>query len=107
MTITIHIPSMVIGFFIGYIVIAVIFMAFIHGEQWDIGFSAGWDAHKKHTEKDEEEMNTDKQALTWDELCKLHMIGEPVWNSHTLRWMLLIDSAWDGTWIELINNAGA
>ena len=62
MTITIHIPSVVIGFFIGYIVITVIFMAFMHGEQWDIGFSAGWDAHKKHTEKNEEEAVIDEDA---------------------------------------------
>lgn len=44
--------------------------------------------------------------LTWEDLCRLEMIGEPVWNSNTLRWMLLIDSASDGTWIELVNHAG-
>ena len=44
--------------------------------------------------------------LTWSDLCKLEMIGEPVWNSNTLRWMLIIDNASDGTWIELINHAG-
>lgn len=97
---------MIIGFFVGYIVIAVIFIAFIHGEQWNIGFSAGWDAHKNHTGKNGEKMAIDEQALTWDELCKLHMIGEPVWNSHTRRWMLIIDSASDGTWVDLVNHAG-
>lgn len=44
--------------------------------------------------------------LTWDDLCKLHMIGEPVWNSHTRMWMLIIDSASDGTWVDLVNHAG-
>ena len=37
-------------------------MAFMHGEQWNIGFSAGWDAHKKHTEKNEEEAVIDEDA---------------------------------------------
>ena len=44
--------------------------------------------------------------LTWDKLCELHMIGEPVWNSHTRMWMLIIDSASDGTWVDLVNHAG-
>ena len=44
--------------------------------------------------------------LKWDELCRIDMIGEPVWNGGTRRWMLLIDSGSDNTWIELVNNAG-
>ena len=47
-----------------------------------------------------------EEPLTWDELCRLEMIGEPVWNSRTTRWMLIIDSANDGTWVDLINHAG-
>lgn len=46
------------------------------------------------------------EPLTWEDLCKLDMIGSPVWNGSTCRWMLLIDSANDGTWIEMINHAG-
>ena len=45
--------------------------------------------------------------LTWDELTKIQMIGEPVFNSNSRKWMLLIDS--DGlqrAWIELLNDAG-
>ena len=45
-------------------------------------------------------------ALTWDELCRIDMIGEPVWNGGTSRWMLLIDSGSDNTWIDLVNHAG-
>jgi len=44
--------------------------------------------------------------LTWDELCRIDMIGEPIWNEGTRRWMLLIDSANDGSWIDLVNHAG-
>lgn len=51
-----------------------------------------------------EQMKND--PLTWDDLCRLEMIGEPVWNSNTLRWMLIIDNASDGTWIDLVNHAG-
>lgn len=48
----------------------------------------------------------DNSPLSWDELCRIDMIGEPVWNSGTRRWMLLIDSGSDNTWIELVNHAG-
>lgn len=51
-------------------------------------------------------MCDENNPLTWDDLCKLDMIGSPVWNGSTCRWMLLIDSANDGTWIEMINHAG-
>ena len=44
--------------------------------------------------------------VSWDVLTSVDMIGEPVWNSNTRRWMLLIDSANDRTWVELINHAG-
>ncbi|MBP5782304.1 MAG: hypothetical protein J6W04_02065 [Bacteroidales bacterium] len=48
----------------------------------------------------------DTRVLTMEDMTKVSMIGEPVWNSSTKKWMLLIDSANDGTWVELINNAG-
>ena len=48
----------------------------------------------------------DDAPLSWDDLCRLEMIGEPVFNSNTRRWMLLIDSAADNSWITLVNHAG-
>jgi len=51
-------------------------------------------------------MDMRNDPLTWEELCRVDMIGEPVWNSGTRRWMLLIDSANDNTWIDLVNHAG-
>lgn len=48
----------------------------------------------------------EENPAKWDDLCRLEMIGEPVWNSNTRRWMLLIDQANDNNWIELINHAG-
>lgn len=51
-------------------------------------------------------MCDENNPLTWEDLCKLNMIGSPVWNSNTRRWMLIIDSANDGTWIDLVNHAG-
>lgn len=62
------------------------------------------DARNKHQQAVIELKRND--PLTWDELCRLDMIGEPVWNSNSLRWMLLIDNASDGTWIELITHSG-
>ena len=56
--------------------------------------------HRKHPRLDLE------HPLTWDDLCRLEMIGEPVWNSNSQRWMLIIDSASDNTWIDLVNHAG-
>ena len=50
--------------------------------------------------------NNRNDPLTWEDLCKLDMIGSPVWNGNTRRWMLIIDSANDGTWIDLVNHAG-
>ena len=45
--------------------------------------------------------------ISWDELLTLGMIGQPVWNSNTREWMLLIDSSLDGrSWIDLIDNCG-
>ena len=45
--------------------------------------------------------------LTMEDLCRLEMIGEPVWNSNSRRWMLLIDNALDNrSWVDLINDSG-
>ena len=44
--------------------------------------------------------------VSWDTLTSVDRIGEPVFNSNTRRWMLVIDSANDRTWVELINHAG-
>ena len=65
------------------------------------------DAAKRLIEKYKElDIGMLNPPLTWDELCMLDAIGEPVWNGSSRRWMLIIDSAADGTWIELINHAG-
>ena len=42
--ISIHVPSLCIGFFIGYGVIAAIFLWLMYGDQYDNGFKKGWDA---------------------------------------------------------------
>ena len=46
------------------------------------------------------------KPLSWDVLTRVDMIGEPVFNSNSRHWMLLLDIASDRTWIELINHAG-
>ena len=60
MTIVIDIPSLVAGIFIGYIVISLLFIAFmIHNHSWDVGFSQGWDRGKEYGEKISKEEDND------------------------------------------------
>lgn len=44
--------------------------------------------------------------LTWKELTSVDMIGQPVWNSNTLKWMLVIDSDNLKAWVDLANHSG-
>jgi len=45
--------------------------------------------------------------LSMDELVKPGMIGEPVFNSNTRKWMLVADSALDNSsWVDLVDHAG-
>lgn len=44
--------------------------------------------------------------ISWDDLTKMEMIGQPVFNSNTRKWMLLIDSGSFRDWIVLLNDAG-
>ena len=46
--------------------------------------------------------------IPWEDLVKLEMLGQPVFNSNTRKWMLVIDSAGPYThdWITLLNTAG-
>ncbi len=48
------------------------------------------------------------KPLSMDDLCKLEMVGEPVWNSNTRKWMLVIDSALGDVkgWVDLVDTAG-
>ena len=47
---SIHPPSILIGFFIGYVAIATIFILICFSEKWDNGFNEGWKAGKKFAE---------------------------------------------------------
>lgn len=48
----------------------------------------------------------DTKPLTWEQLTLVKMIGQPVWNSNTREWMLVIDSDGLNYWVELVNHAG-
>lgn len=56
-------------------------------------------------QKGDPRLDTSK-PVPWDELTKPQMIGEPLFNSNSRKWMLLIDSASDNTWIDLVNTSG-
>lgn len=55
MTITIHIGSFLVGFFVGYAVIAALFLFLAFSKRWDAGFSQGWDCGKRFAEKEMKE----------------------------------------------------
>lgn len=60
MSVTIHIGSMLFGFFLGYVVIATIFLCIGYfDKQWDIGFSQGYDAGYKVRKSEEKKEVTD------------------------------------------------
>ena len=45
--------------------------------------------------------------LTWEDLCRVDMVGKPVWNADRREWMLIIDNALDGSsWVYLVDNCG-
>ena len=45
--------------------------------------------------------------LTWDELMRPAMIGEPVWSEGKHRWYLVADSALDNrSWVDLTDACG-
>ena len=48
------------------------------------------------------------KPLTMDELCRLEMVGEPVWNSNTRQWMMIIDSALGDvhSWVDFVDRSG-
>ena len=46
--------------------------------------------------------------LSMDELCVLSMVGQPVWNSNRLEWMLVADSELGDVnrWVDLVDACG-
>ena len=45
--------------------------------------------------------------LTWDDLMRPGMIGEPVWSEWKRRWFLIADSALDNrSWLDLVDACG-
>jgi hypothetical protein len=49
----------------------------------------------------------DRMPLGMEDLCRLEMVGQPVWNSNAREWMLVIDSALDNrSWVDLIDASG-
>ena len=49
-TINIHMPSLFIGFLMGYFVIAAVFLWVGFDDRWHTAFSQGWESGKKFAE---------------------------------------------------------
>ena len=54
---SIHMPSVIIGFVVGYILISALFLWFGYDERYHNGFSRGWDCGKKYAEEVAKEEN--------------------------------------------------
>ena len=50
-SLSIHIPSVIIGFILGYIGISILFFVIMYGERYNNGFGQGWDCGHKYIEK--------------------------------------------------------
>lgn len=50
-TISFHFLSIVIGFFIGFIVVSVVTLSILYDERWSGGFGEGFKAGKKYQEE--------------------------------------------------------
>lgn len=48
---SIHIPSVIIGFILGYIGISILFLKMMYDERYDSGFGHGWNCGHKYVEK--------------------------------------------------------
>lgn len=58
-----------------------------------------------HIEKGDPRLDTTR-PVSWDELTRMENIGQPLFNSNSRRWMLLIDSDSFRTSITLLNDQG-
>lgn len=57
-----HIPSIIIGFLLGYIVISIMWIVFSFDENWDRGFGKGYEAARKIAKSEYEELQKTVKA---------------------------------------------
>ncbi len=57
--IVIHLGSFVVGFFVGYLVLATVWIGEIFSKRWDDGFNTGWKAGKDYGMKSKQEEKND------------------------------------------------
>ena len=50
-SLSIHIPSIIIGFILGYIGVSILLLVMMYDERYDSGFGNGWDCGHKYIEK--------------------------------------------------------
>lgn len=48
---SIHMPSVFVGFVLGYILISALFLWFVYDDRYHNAFSQGWDCGKKYAEE--------------------------------------------------------
>lgn len=58
-SLSLHVPSILVGFLIGYITVSIIWIASICNENWSKGFGDGYNACRKLFENKSEQTKTD------------------------------------------------
>lgn len=76
MTLLINIPSLFIGFVIGYTLFSFICLKLFYDERWDDGFGTGWKAGKKFIESHKPEQNNANNLSVLDKKLVLDALNE-------------------------------
>lgn len=50
-SLSIHMPSVIIGFILGYIIFSIFFLIMMYDERYNNGFGQGWNCGHKYIEK--------------------------------------------------------
>ncbi len=50
-SLSLHIPSILIGFILGYVGVSILFFKMMYDERYDNGFGRGWNCGHKYIEK--------------------------------------------------------
>ena len=65
---SIHMPSVLVGFVLGYILISALFLWYGFDDRYHTGFSQGWDCGKEYAEKDAND-RTKKELKEGEQKC--------------------------------------
>lgn len=59
----IHVPSVVLGFLIGYIVVSIAWIVFSFNDNWSTGFGEGYSACRESFKRKSEQIKNDETSI--------------------------------------------